>query len=110
MHQAFFSAPITTIIDAAQNDQLKDIPFLNDPNMIRKYLPPLSATAKGRTKKPRAGVGSTRPKPRNTKCSLLIFKTEIDCKAEEEAYAPNGANNIFCYTALADKQTGTLYK
>ena len=77
--------------------------------MIRKYLLPSPATSKGRMKKPRAGVRSTRPKPKNSKCSPSIFKTEADCKAEEEQYAPDGANNIFCYAALADKQTGKLY-
>ncbi len=60
-------------------------------------------------KKPRADVRSTRPKPKNSKCSPSIFKIEADCENEEEEFAPDGANNIFYYTALADKQTGTLY-
>ncbi len=71
-------------------------------------MTPLSATAKERIKKPSAGVRSMMPKPRKPKCSPSIFKIEAGCKAKEEKYAPDKANNIFCYVALADKQTGKV--
>ena len=65
MHQCFFSPPIATIIEAASNDQLRGIPLLSKPDVVRKYLAPSPATSKGRMKKQRANVWSTRAKQRD---------------------------------------------
>ena len=111
MHQAFFSAPIQTIIDAAHNDQLEGIPFLSKPALIRKYLAPSPATPKGRMKRTKKGTRSTRPKPKKSKKAAAEPPTEaqeVDCRV----VPPDGqeaANNVFCFAALADKQTGTMY-
>merc|ERR1711923_382794 len=64
MHQAFFSAPIQTIIDAAHNDQLEGIHFLSKPALIRKYLASSPAKPKGHMKRTKKGTRSTRPKPK----------------------------------------------
>ena len=40
MHQAFFNAPIKMLIDAAHNNQLTGVPFINNADNIRKYLAP----------------------------------------------------------------------
>ena len=60
MHQAFFNAPIKMLIETALNNQLTGVPFINNPDTIRKYMAPSPATPKGRMKKPKAGIHSTR--------------------------------------------------
>ena len=62
MHQAFFNAPIKMIIDASHNNQFTVIPFINNADNIRKYLAPSPETPKGRMKKPKAGIRSTKNK------------------------------------------------
>ena len=64
MHQAFLNAPIKMLINAAHNNQLTDIPLINNADKIRKYLAPSPATQKGRMKKPKSGIRSTK---KNTK-------------------------------------------
>ena len=97
MHQYFFSLPIQQIVDAAMNNQLEGIPFLSKPELIRKYLPPSPATPKGRMKRPRKGLQSTRKK--------VARKREVAemrrAKKESEPDEKNEANNIFCFAALA---------
>jgi hypothetical protein len=61
MHQSFFNPPIHTLIKATRNGQLEDIPFMKA-DLVRKYLAPSPATSKGRMKRPRTGIRSTRMK------------------------------------------------
>ena len=61
MHQSLFSPPSQTIV-AANNDQLQGIPCLHSPKQVNKYLAPLPAISKGRLKKQRANVRTTRKK------------------------------------------------
>ena len=105
MHQAFFSLPIQQIIAAAINNQLEGIPFLSKPDLSRKYLPPSPATPKGRMKRPRTGLCSTRKKVARKREVAATRRT----KKESEPNETNEANNIFCFAALADKQTGIMY-
>ena len=105
MHQAFFNPPIQTIIDAAMNGQLEGVPFLSKPALIQKYLAPSPATSKGRMKRPKQGTRSTRRQPSPTQTPA--DEPPVDCNVIPPD-APT-ANNIFCFAALADKQTGTLY-
>ena len=105
MHQSFFSLPIQQIVDAAMNNQLEGIPFLSKPELIRKYLPPSPATPKGRMKQPRTGLRTTRKKVTRKREVAAMRKARIESEPDEK----NEANNIFCFTVLADKQTGTMY-
>ena len=111
MHQAFFSAPIQTIIDAAHNGQLEGVPFLSKPALIHRYLAPSPATPKGRMKRTKKGIRSTRPKTKKRKMAAAEQQPEaqeVDCRV----VPPEGqqaANNVFCFAALADKQIGTMY-
>jgi hypothetical protein len=91
MHQAMFCPPITTLINAANEGFLQGFPFMTQ-DLISKHLVKTPATAKGRMKKAKAGIRSTRhlsphsnPPPR------------VD------------THNIFCYATLADKMKGTIY-
>ena len=118
MHQAFFNPPVQTLIKAALNGQLEGIPFMKA-DLIRKYLPPSPATPKGRMKRPRAGIRSTRKKERNGGTNEAMLEDDNSAMSHHtpsnttaniiQSDETHEANNIFCYAALADKQTGTLY-
>jgi len=116
MHQSFFNAPMPTLLKAVSNDQLEGIPFMKA-DIIKKYLAKSPATSKGRMKRPRAGIRSTRPKPPKqqppnvqagpTNIHHNVQRTTAHLIPIDEPL--DGANNVFCYAALADKQTGTYY-
>jgi hypothetical protein len=90
MHQTLFCPPIHTLITAIENEQLRTFPHLTVEN-VRKHLEPSSATAKGRIRMNKKGIRSTR-KPRDSP-NLPIPQ----------------ANQVFCFTAMADKAKRTLY-
>ena len=62
MHQSFFNAPMPTLLKADSTSQLEGIPFMKA-DIIKKELAKSLATFKGRMKRPRAGIRSTRKKP-----------------------------------------------
>ena len=113
MHQSLFSPPIPTLLKAINNGQLEGIPFMKS-HLVRKYLAPSPATSKGRMKRPRTCIRSTRknadkaidqqeaeqqpPTPLTTNVNIIPIEEEND----EECH-------VFCYAALADKQAGTMY-
>ena len=109
------------LIDAAHNNQLTGIPFINNADNIRKYLAPSTATPKGRMKKPKSGIHSTRKKIKSGGASRLGTEiSDSDSENENENTTtmptpdiiPNDeqqTNNVFCYATLANKQEGALY-
>ena len=117
MHQCFFSPPIASIIEAASNDQLSGIPFLSKPDVVRKYLAPSPATSKGRMKKQRANVRSTRANRRSSEQPTVTMELGPDAFQEAqqrpvEAEAPvisQNECNVFCCAALGDARIGTFY-
>ena len=54
-----FAMPATTLKKTISNEQLRGFPMMNVKD-IRRHLPPLPATPKGRIKRPRGGIRSTR--------------------------------------------------
>ena len=66
--------------------------------MICKHLVPLPTTAKGHMKRPRADIRRTR-----------LQAKQPASVASSQGPTVGKANNIFCFAALADKQTGTMY-
>lgn len=64
MHQTFFPIPAPTLLKTITNKQLKRFPCMNTKD-IKRHLAPSPATPKGRMKKPRAGIKSTR---KNVEC------------------------------------------
>ena len=106
---SLFSAPITTIIDAAQDDQLKGIPFLNDQNMIRKYLPPSPATAKGRIKKTTCRHQKHKTEAEECKMRAIDLPIRSRLPRQRRQIHIQWSRQYFCFTAVADKQTSTLY-
>ena len=114
MHQTFFCPPHYTLLEAINNHQLKGCPFMTEDN-IRKYLPMSPATSKGRMKRPRTGIRSTRAKAPKSHCAPLGHKapsinetipTNIPC---EHGSSDGQVSNIFCLEAPADIRTGTFY-
>ena len=111
MHQTFFNLPPATILKAISNDQLSGIPLMK-PDLIRRYLAQLPATPKGRMKRPRPGIRSTKVKKTENCEPVKIDKIQIHPNAIRATTIPPDNvpdSNIFCYAALADKQQGTLY-
>ena len=115
IHQTFFSPTIPTLLKAINNDQMEGIPFMKAA-MVRRHLPPSPATSKGHMKRPCAGIRSTRKiKTRSQKlkpirCGKIhpnAIRTTPHLVPDDEPL--DGANNIFCFAALADKNELTLY-
>ena len=52
MHKSLFNTPLQILTDAALNNQLTGIPFIHNPEFIRKYLAPYPVTPKGRMERP----------------------------------------------------------
>ena len=120
MHQSFLNAPLQLLIDADLNNQLMGIPFLNDPESIRKYLVSSPETPEGHMKLPQAGIRSTRKITKRRMSKKFGLEISDSKTGHEEnttiipapLIIPNDetqANNIFCCAGLSYKQTGTLY-
>ena len=102
-HQSLFSPPTTTLLKAIKNNQLNSFPGLV-PSLL-KHLPPSTATAKGHMHRNRKGLRSTRAKTKEIKDARLDLEDmnppQQICSAQEQ--------NVMCYAALADTNTGTIY-
>ena len=104
MHQTFFAMPAATLEKAINNNQLKGIPMMNIKD-IRRHLPPSPATPKGRMKKPRGGIRSTRRQNKDE----LEKELEEQLILDEDMHPAAGCtasggvttnNNVFCFAAL----------
>ena len=98
LHQCLFSPTPATLIKAIKNDQLLSFPGLTA-DLITKHLPPSTATAKGHMHQSRQGIRSTRPKP----------VTPSDPQDMNPDHQPQAAHHIYCFAALADLNSGTIY-
>jgi hypothetical protein len=79
-------------------------------DLVRKYLAPSPATSKGRMKRPRTGIRSTRMKEKSTDNAAketAVLDTSVNIIPMEEK--EDSACHVFCYAALTDKHTGTMY-
>ena len=88
MHQTFFAMPPTTLEKAISNNQLKGIPMMNVKD-IRRHLPPPPATPKGRIKKPRGSIRSTRREKKDE------FEKELEeqIKLDEDMHPAVGSTS-----------------
>ena len=78
---------------------------------ICRYLAPSPATAKGRMKKPKAGIRSTRNKKSENVKEEDEYMEDMhptDGSTSSEGVGGN-ENNMFCFAAIADKEKGTVY-
>jgi len=108
MHQTFFNLPIPTLLKAIENKQLEGIPFMKT-KLIKRYLAKSPATSKGGMKHPRAGIRSTRVETRAQRRARLRRESPETIPIQHPKDKHDSNNNVFCYAALADKQSGTLY-
>ena len=98
-----FSPRQRTILKAIKQGLLRGAPNLSE-KLIKTYLPPAPATAKGHMKRPRHGIRSTTPKPPkdqeaqpDTPPVNDVTQPPPDMEiTEDEA-------NIFCFGVFADK-------
>ena len=105
--------PPATLEKAINNNQLKGFPMMNVKD-IRRHLPPSPATPKGRMKRPRGGIRSTRKKNKTE----FEMEWEEQKRIDEDMHPTNGStasegvnkiNNVFCFAALAEKEKGIEY-
>ena len=108
MHQTFFATSPTTLEKTISNNQLKGFPMMNTKD-IRRYLPPSLVTPKGRMKRPKGGIRSTRRENKDE------FEKELEEQLilDEDMHPATGSmaskgvptnNNMFCFAALAEKE------
>ena len=101
LHQCLFSPTPATLIKAIKNDQLISFPGLTE-ELITKHLPPSTATVKGHMHSQRKNVRSTTKAPPS---GDDIEATEDMTPVQEI----NATEEVFCFSALADMNTGTIY-
>ena len=76
---------------------------------IRRHLPPSPATPKGRMKRPRGGITSTRREKKDEFEKALEEQLLVDKDMHPEAgrTASEGvklSSNVFCFAALTEKE------
>ena len=103
IHQALCSPTTPTLLSAlARSSELKTIPGLT-PQLILYHLPPSTATDKGHMRRHRQGVQSTRTQ------QPAILQARSDVNSLEPTEEVCSAHDMFCFAALADMHTGTMY-
>ena len=109
-----FFPPIATLIKTIDNEFLEGLQFMKL-KLLLKYLTKSPATAKGRMKRPRKGIRSTRTIPQD-RVTYVIPNIEDQgmqlipyYESPTEEYTTVTVNNIYCFVALEDKEKGTLY-
>jgi hypothetical protein len=102
VHQCLCSSPATTLLHALEKSaELKTIPRLAA--LIYAHLPRSTAMDKGHMQQQRANTVSTR----NNQANIIAAHNEVDqMSPTQEACA---MHNMFCFAALADATTGTMY-
>jgi len=98
-----FSPPPATLRKAIANGQLTSFPGLT--TALLKSLPPSTATAKGHMHRTRKNIRSTSANPTCTPDARL---DDSDMYPAQHLFAAH-ALDAFCFAALADKNTGTIY-
>jgi hypothetical protein len=103
VHQLLCSPPATTLLLALEKStELKTIPGLT-PALIHSHLPRSTATDKGHMRRHRANTASTR----NTHADIVLARTKVDNMFP--CYEACAIHDMFCFAALADANTGTMY-
>ena len=103
-HQCFGSPPKSTMLKAIQNRQLRSFPGL-DYELISKYLPPSTATAKGHMVRTRQGARSTH----SNRQEIVDARLEVDDMNPPEHICTAMEDEMFIFAVLADEIDGTIY-
>jgi hypothetical protein len=103
IHQALCSPPTPALLGAlVRSFKLTTIQGLT-PHLIKGHLPPSTATNKGHMRWHCQGVQTTRMKQ---PAILQAHSVANHLQHTEELFS---AHNMFCFAALADLHTGTMY-
>jgi hypothetical protein len=88
-----FSPLIATLIHAINNNFLEEFPFMKN-ELVRKYLVRPPATSKGRMKRHRTGIRSTRPKDHNMIAYHITTRANLQPIIEPQDPVPESSNFI----------------
>ncbi len=103
IHQALCSSPATTLIQALKcSRKLATIPGLTA-HLIKIHLPYSTATDKDHMRRHRQGIESTRT------MQPAIVQARPDVNSLEPDKEICAAHDMFCFVALANLNTGTMY-
>ncbi len=103
VHQLLCSPPAATLLLALdKSTKLQTIPGLT-PALICSHLPQSTATNKGHMCCHCSNTASTC----NKHADVILARAKVDCIFP--AHKACGAQDIFCFAALADATTGTMY-
>jgi hypothetical protein len=103
VHQLLCSPPAATLLLALdKNIKLQTIPGLT-PALICSHLPQLTATNKDHMRRHRSNTASTC----NKHADVILAHAEVDCMFP--AHEACAAQDMFCFAALADSTTSTMY-
>jgi hypothetical protein len=103
IHQALCSLPVTTLIQALkQSKELATIPGLTA-HLINTHLPYSMATNKGHMRCHQQGFQSTHT------MQPAIIQAQHDIDSLQLTKEICTAHDMFCFTTLADLNTGTMY-
>ncbi|KAL7465746.1 hypothetical protein ACHAXS_006063 [Conticribra weissflogii] len=112
LHQCAFSPTISTWIKAINNNQFPTWPGLTAA-AVQRHLPESPATDKGHLKQLRQNIRSTKPQrnENNDKQTQDIrdISEEDNMSPAREEFKEDNKTNIFCFAAIADVITGTIY-
>ena len=103
IHQVLCSPPTPSLLRAlAQSSKLTTIPGLT-PHLIVHHLPPSTATDKGHIRRRQQGVQSTRTQ------QPVILQACANVDQLQQTKEVCSAHDMFCFTALANMHTWTMY-
>ena len=102
-HQSLFSPSVVTLQKAINNHQLDSFPGLETD--LLKHLPTSTATLKGHMHKNRKGLRSTHSDQKE----IEMARKHLADMNPPELVCATLEPNVFCYAALADSVTGTIY-
>ena len=92
------------MLKAIRNKQLRSFPGL-DYELISKYLPPSTATAKGHMVRTRQGARSTH----SNRQEIVDARLEVDDMNPPEHICMAMEDEMFIFAVLADEIDGTIY-
>jgi hypothetical protein len=130
-HQLLCNPRISTLMKALKKGFLKGCPNMNK-ELVKMYLNPSPATAKGHMKRPKKGIRSTTPKGpaneiRNSQPIIPVINPEVLPLFDEARPYPGPAYNastspamieedndksianVFCFGKFADTMMGVIY-
>jgi hypothetical protein len=103
LHQALYSPPTTSLLRAlVRSTKLKTFPGVT-PHLIIHHLPPSTATDKGHMQQHRQGIQSTW----TNQPAILQARAKVDHLVPTKEIC--ATHDMFCYAALANLHTGTMY-